>query len=123
MADGTTILLIGQQVSIPGHFDVPVVLEAARPLGKGFECRVRLPDGSLDDTVISEEEAQILIGDSGGYDTTTIFPADADQVRLLIESTRIRLASGTPGDGNGSALRVTAWARTDFSTAQTEHNR
>ena len=57
-----------------------------------FECRVRLPDGSLDETVISEEEAHILIGDDSGNDATTIIPADADQVRLMIESTRIRLA-------------------------------
>ena len=26
---------------MPGHFNVPLVLEVARPLGKGFECYVR----------------------------------------------------------------------------------
>jgi hypothetical protein len=41
---------------------VPVILEAARSLGKGFECRVRLPDGSLDEAVISEQEADALAG-------------------------------------------------------------
>ena len=51
MADVTANLPIGQQVSLPGHFNVPVVLEAARPLGRGFECRVRLPDGTLDEAV------------------------------------------------------------------------
>ena len=85
-------LPIGQKVALPGHFDQAVTLEGVRPLGRGFECRVRLADGSLDEAVISEEEAQILIGDSGSNDATTIIPADADQVRLLIESTRIRLA-------------------------------
>jgi superfamily II DNA or RNA helicase len=85
-------LPIGQKVALPGHFDQAVTLEGVRPLGRGFECRVRLADGSLDEAVISEEEAQILIGDSGGNDATAIIPADADQVRLLIESTRIRLA-------------------------------
>jgi len=48
---------IGQRISLPGHFDVPVVLEDARPLGSddlaGYECRVRLPDGSLEEAVIS----------------------------------------------------------------------
>ncbi len=85
-------LPIGQKVALPGHFDQAVTLEGVRPLGRGFECRVRLADGSLDEAVISEEEAQILIGDSGSNEATTIIPADADQVRLLIESTRIRLA-------------------------------
>jgi SNF2 family DNA or RNA helicase len=85
-------LPIGQKVTLPGHFDQAVILEAVRTLGKGFECRVRLADGSLDETVISEEEAQVLIGDSGVTEPTSISAADADQVRLLVESTRIRLA-------------------------------
>jgi hypothetical protein len=55
-------LPIGKQISLSGHFDVPVILEAARPLGKGFECRVRLPDGSLDEAVITAEEATALAG-------------------------------------------------------------
>jgi len=86
-------LPIGQKIMLPGHFDQAVTLEGVRPLGRGFECRVRLPDGFLDETVISEEEAQVLIGDTGNdTTTTTTTPADAEQVRLLIESTRIRLA-------------------------------
>src|SRR5216683_4100187 len=92
MAMDSSKLPIGQKVMLPGHFDQPVTLEGVRPLGRGLECRVRLPDGSLDETVISEEEAHILIGDDSGNDATTIIPADADQVRLMIESTRIRLA-------------------------------
>jgi len=51
---------LGQRKFLPGHFDVPVVLEDARQLGSadsaGYECHVRLPDGSLDKTVISAEE-------------------------------------------------------------------
>jgi SNF2 family DNA or RNA helicase len=85
-------LPIGQKVALPGHFDQAVTLEGVRPLGRGLECRVRLANGSLDETVISEEEAKILFGDSGGTEMAAITPADADQVRLLIESTRIRLA-------------------------------
>ena len=53
-------LPIGRQVSLPGHFDLPVTLESARPLGKGFECRVRRPDGTVQETTISTEEAASL---------------------------------------------------------------
>ncbi|MBI4026693.1 MAG: DUF3883 domain-containing protein [Verrucomicrobia bacterium] len=86
-----TTLPIGQQVSLPGHFDVPVILEATRPLGKGFECRVRLPDGTLDEAVISLEEAAALAGTSASAEAKVRL-ANADQLRLLVESARIRLA-------------------------------
>ena len=76
---------------MPGHFDQAVTLEGVRSLGKGFECRVRLATGMLDETVISEDEAHALIGDDGG-DTANVAPVDAEQIRLLVESTRIRLA-------------------------------
>jgi hypothetical protein len=39
---------VGQKVSLPGHFPEPVLLEAVRSLGEGYECRVRLLDGSPD---------------------------------------------------------------------------
>lgn len=86
---------IGQRIILPGHFDVPVVLEDARPLGSdgsaGYECRVRLPDGTLDEAVISAEEAaSIFRGESKASESTK--PVDAEKLRLLIESTRIRLA-------------------------------
>ena len=87
----TTTLPIGQQVSIPGHFDTPVTLEAARPLGKGFECRVRLPDGSLDEAVITAEEAAALAGAAAPVESKAP-PVNAEQLRLLVESARIRLA-------------------------------
>ena len=46
-------LPIGQKVTLPGHFSTkPIFLEAVRPLGKGFECRVRLSDGSLDEQLL-----------------------------------------------------------------------
>ncbi|PIP07806.1 MAG: hypothetical protein COX52_02465 [Syntrophobacterales bacterium CG23_combo_of_CG06-09_8_20_14_all_48_27] len=57
---------IGQRIFLPGHFDVPVVLEDACPLDSddsaGYECRVRLPDGSLEETVISAEEVATILG-------------------------------------------------------------
>ena len=86
---------IGQRIFLRGHFDVPVVLEDARPLGSddsaGFECRVRLPDGSLEEAVISGEEvAAVLVKRPAEAKADT--PVDAEKLRLLIESTRIRLA-------------------------------
>lgn len=84
-------LPIGRTVSLPGHFDVPVKLEDARPLGNGYECRVRLPDGTLDEAVISLDEARALAG-ADLASTTTRSPVDAERLRLLVESARIRLA-------------------------------
>ena len=61
MAEAPLSAQIGRRVSLPGHFDVPVVLEDVRPLGAdgstGYEIRVRLPDGALEEAVISSEEA------------------------------------------------------------------
>jgi len=86
---------IGQRIFLPGPFDVPVVLEDARPLGSddsaGYECRVRLPDGSLEEAVISAEEVVAVLGkepDEAKAET----PVDAEKLRLLIESARVRLA-------------------------------
>ena len=80
-------------MSLEGHFDVPVRLEHARPLGlngsAGFECRVRLPDGTLEEAIISPEEATAILGVK---EAPVSQPVDADQLRLLVESTRIRLA-------------------------------
>jgi len=84
-------LPVGQKVVLPGHFDHPVTLEGVRPLGSGFECRVRLQSGTLDETFISEEEAQGLI-DTNATSGDSRAPAHAEQLRLLVESARIRLA-------------------------------
>jgi hypothetical protein len=43
---GTNAQLSVGKVSLPGHFDLPVALVSSRPIGKRFECRVRLHDGS-----------------------------------------------------------------------------
>ena len=86
---------IGQRIFLPGHFDVPVVLEDARPLGSddsaGYECRVRLPDGSLEEAVISAEEVVAVLG-KGPDEVKVETPVDAEKLRLLIESARVRLA-------------------------------
>ncbi len=95
MSGGLLTSQVGQRISLPGHFDVPVVLEDARALGSddsgGYECRVRLPDGSLEEAVISAEEVAVILGRGPG-ETVSTAPVDAEKLRLLIESARIRLA-------------------------------
>jgi superfamily II DNA or RNA helicase len=72
-----------------------VVLEGARPLGPddsaGYECRVRLPDGTLEEAVISAEEVAAVLGKGLG-EAKAETPVDAEKLRLLIESARVRLA-------------------------------
>jgi len=84
-------LPIGARIQLPGHFDAPVILEDARPLPNGYECRVRLADGTLEEAVISREEAAALSADEHTGAAKTAL-ADAEKLRLLIESARIRLA-------------------------------
>ena len=95
MSDGGLSIPVGQRVSLPGHFEGLVLLEAARPLSTdvrdGFECRVRLADGTLEETVISYEEALALAGVTASG-TATASLVDAEKFRLLVESARIRLA-------------------------------
>ena len=93
MAENPLSSRVGQRVFLQGHFDTPVILEDVRSLGMdgsaGYECRVRLPDGALEETVISSEEAATI---SGVEEKPAAQPADAESLRLLIESARIRLA-------------------------------
>jgi len=64
MAENRLSTQIGYRISLPGHFDVPVILEGVRALGTdgsaGYECRVRLPDGTLEEAVISPAEQAAL---------------------------------------------------------------
>ena len=83
--------LVGRRVALPGHFVDAVTVVGARPLGAGAELRVRQADGGLDEAVLSREDLAPLLAadpDEGGAPV----PADPEAVRLLVESTRIRLA-------------------------------
>lgn len=82
---------IGQRVRLEGHFEGYVLLEDARAVGGVYECRVRLSDGTLQETVISAEEAAKIV-ESSGLVPEEVAPANAEKLRLLIESSRIRLA-------------------------------
>jgi superfamily II DNA or RNA helicase len=82
---------IGRRIHLPGHFAEPVVLESVRSLGEGFECRVRLSDGTPDEAILSREEAAGVFGQQTEA-PTSVPPVDPESVRLLVESSRIRLA-------------------------------
>jgi hypothetical protein len=53
---------LGQRIALPGHFLEPVTLEAIRFIGSGYECRVRLSDGTPDEAILSLDEAATLAG-------------------------------------------------------------
>lgn len=82
---------VGQRVTLPGHFLEPVTLEAVRFIGSGYECRVRLGDGTPDEAILSLQEAEALAGQALATQAT-VRPGDAEKLRLLVESARIRLA-------------------------------
>src|SRR5579862_9163357 len=82
---------LGRRVTLPGHFLEPVTLESVRFIGSGYECRVRLSDGTPDEAVLSLTEAAALAGQVVTTQTA-VQPADAERLRLLVESARIRLA-------------------------------
>ena len=82
---------IGRRITLDGHFAEPEVLESVRVLGGGFECRVRLLDGTPDEAILSKEEAAVLF-DQQVEAPACVHPADAESILLLVESARIRLA-------------------------------
>ena len=82
---------IGQKFTLPGYFDVPVTLEDARMPRGGLECRFRLPHGSLEKAVISFGGAASL-AKSFQLSTISVHPANTEEIRLLVESARVRLA-------------------------------
>jgi superfamily II DNA or RNA helicase len=82
---------INQKIRIPGHFEEPVTLEGIRQIGACYECRVRLSDGSPDETILSADEASALLGAKTSQ-AITVNPEDSEKIRILVESARIRLA-------------------------------
>jgi superfamily II DNA or RNA helicase len=83
--------LIGQRLSLPGYFEREVTVESARSLGSSIEVRVRLSTGELDEAVLSADDvAPFLHGQREPVIATRA--VDAEKLRLLVESARIRLA-------------------------------
>ena len=68
-----------------------MIIEDVRSLGNSFELRVRLPNGHLEEAVLTQEEIDNLLGQvNQGKEPS--HPVDPEKLRLLIESARIRLA-------------------------------
>ncbi len=83
--------LINQKVLLKGHFEHPVLIEDARSLWNSFELRVRLPNGHLEEAVLTQEEIEALLGQVKQVKEPS-HPVDPEKLRLLVESARIRLA-------------------------------
>lgn len=86
---------LGQRMALPGNFAEPVILEAVRPVGSGFECRVRLPEGAPDDAVLSVEAWHGL---SGSAPDTQAKVAPVDAERVIRASTQIEAAAAITGN-------------------------
>ena len=82
--------LEGRRVSLPGRFDGVVTIEGVRPLDSGAEIRVRLATGHLDETILSASEVAELLDHKP--EVASAAPVDAERLRPLVESARIRLA-------------------------------
>ncbi len=100
--------LIGRQVTLTGHFDGPLRVEAVRQLAGGHELRVRLACGQLEETVVSTPELEALLSTLDEAPAGSA-PADPELICLLIESARIRLGTQHHGsDLNEMAARKTS---------------
>lgn len=84
-------VLLRQRIRLDSHFPEPVTVEAVRPVGDGYELRVRRGDGTLDETILSGTELEDLLARLPGR-TSSVVLADPYRLRLLVESARIRLA-------------------------------
>ncbi|GFP21177.1 hypothetical protein HKBW3S06_00403 [Candidatus Hakubella thermalkaliphila] len=83
--------LQNKKVNLPGHFSEPVFIEDVRFLGSACELRVRCSDGHLEEVVLDEQEVEELQRTAATEEAP--YPvAKAALLRLLLESSRIRLA-------------------------------
>lgn len=91
IANNAVAKLIGQKITLLGHFNEPVLIEAVRPIGTGFELRVRRADGQLEETVLSTSEFDsISVGSiNPAFPQALVNPG---HLKLFVESARIRLA-------------------------------
>jgi hypothetical protein len=101
--DDAASTLIGRQVTSTGHFDGPVKVEAARQLAAGYELRVRLGTGQLEEVVVPAQKPQKLLSELGEA-TAATRPADPEVTRLLVESARNRLLDLAGREVHGTQL-------------------
>ncbi len=79
--------LIGQTIRLPGHFVEPVRLEGVREMNGAVELRVRTASGTLDETILTEDQLDSIEPVEEGQQL-----ADAGDFFDFIEAHRIRLA-------------------------------
>ena len=82
--------LIGTKVQIPGHFPTPVSVEGVKSLGNALLLQVRTSEGRLEETVLTLEEVETLLKEIPQQQEER--QVAGEELRLLIESNRIRLA-------------------------------
>ncbi|MBM4341188.1 MAG: hypothetical protein FJ110_16790, partial [Deltaproteobacteria bacterium] len=85
------LVLIGRKIKIPGYFATPVTVEAVEPLSSAMLLRVRTSEGRLEEVVLTLDELERLLKEIPQEPGEKIQVA-GDELRLLIESNRIRLA-------------------------------
>ena len=85
------LVLIGKKIKIPGYFATTVTVEAIEPLSSAMLLRVRTSEGKLEEIVLTLEEVEKLLEEIPSESGEQIQVA-GDELRLLIESNRIRLA-------------------------------
>jgi len=83
--------LIGKKVQIPDHFPSPVSIEAVKFIGTAVLLQARTSEGRLEETVLTNEEIEKLL-EQVSQQQKEEPRAAGEELRLLIESNRIRLA-------------------------------
>lgn len=84
--------LIGQKIILENHFPYPVLIEAVKPLGKLVALQVRDVEGALRETFLTGQEMELLLKNLESTPHEADHLAPAKELRMLIESHRIRLA-------------------------------
>lgn len=87
----TSVSLVGKKVLIPGHFASPVFVEREEDLGSTVRLWVRDERGGLQETYLTSDEYESLLNQCG-IEVPVEAPVPAGDLRLLLESFRIRLA-------------------------------
>jgi hypothetical protein len=58
LSNGLFISYIGQRIFLPGHFDIPVVLEDARPLAPDADTQAQLADEATGEVFVKRVEVK-----------------------------------------------------------------
>jgi SNF2 family DNA or RNA helicase len=84
--------LVGQKVTLVGHFARPVYIQAVEQKGNTLALQVRLDDGSLQETRLTTQEIDEILKQRVTDQQKSQQFASAEDLRLFVESHRIDLA-------------------------------